>query len=252
MGRKSRETKISETHRLLTSYLCRSIAWCKTTRGLKGNSLVSPPWCGYLVHIFGIFDCSYNFGTRSLVHIWYRKGEEPPLTIFWRQRLRAIPCVFTSVLHCSLAVIDFMAEAKRKNKQYMLLCLCRGYKKKMEHHVALDYLSFKSCFQLLFNYTHLRLLPKRKQRKIKANMALPNWLTQIQIMLLYMQLVVYSQALFYYLFPWQKRGDRSRHKVRPSTNNHPLREVENLATEAKIQILFYSLKKTLLVNRFQK
>ena len=40
-----------------------------------------------------------------------------------------------------------------------------------------------------------------------------------------MQLVVYFQALFYYLFPWQKRGDRSRHKVRPSTNNHPLREL---------------------------
>ena len=58
-------------------------------------------------------------------------------------------------------------------------------------------------------------------------MALPNWLTQIKILLFYMQLVVYFQALFYYLFPWQKRGDRSRHKVRPSTNNHPLREVVN-------------------------
>ena len=25
--------------------------------------ILSPPWCGYLVHIFGIFDCSYRFGT---------------------------------------------------------------------------------------------------------------------------------------------------------------------------------------------
>ena len=38
-------------------------AECKTTRVLKGNSLVSLPCCGYLVHIFGIFDCSYSSGT---------------------------------------------------------------------------------------------------------------------------------------------------------------------------------------------
>ena len=74
----------SHTERHLISYLCRSIAGCKTTRVLKGNYLVLPLWCGYLVHIFGIFDCSYSFGTWSLVHIWHRRGEESPLTIFWR------------------------------------------------------------------------------------------------------------------------------------------------------------------------
>ena len=87
-GEDLREIEITLMERLLISYLYRSIAGCKTTRALRGNSLVSPPWCGYLVHIFGIFDCSYSFGTWSLVHIWHRKGEEPPVNIFWRQNSR--------------------------------------------------------------------------------------------------------------------------------------------------------------------
>ena len=80
-----KQKKITLVHRLVISYLCRSIVECKTTWALKGNSLVSPPWCGYLVHIFGIFYCSYSFGRWSLVRIWHRRGEELPLTIVWRQ-----------------------------------------------------------------------------------------------------------------------------------------------------------------------
>ena len=82
--RRFKDIEITQIERHLISYLCRSIVGCKTTRVLKGNSLVSPPWCGYLVHIFGIFDCSYSFGMWSLVRIWHRRGEEPLLTIFWR------------------------------------------------------------------------------------------------------------------------------------------------------------------------
>ena len=62
-GENLKKQKITLVHRLAISYLCRSIVECKTTCALKGNSLVSPPWCGYLVHIFGIFYCSYSFGT---------------------------------------------------------------------------------------------------------------------------------------------------------------------------------------------
>ena len=121
----------SHTERHLISYLCRSIAGCKTKRVLKGNSLVSPPWCGYLVHIFGIFDCSYSFGTWSLVHIWHRKGEEPPVITFWRHDPREpflVPCMFISVLHWSLAATNSMVEAKRtnlkwQNSHHILLCL---------------------------------------------------------------------------------------------------------------------------------
>ena len=84
-GENLKKQKITLVHRLEISYLCRSIVECKTTWALKGNSLVSPPWCGYLVHIFGIFYCSYSFGRWSLVRIWHRRGEELPLTIVWRQ-----------------------------------------------------------------------------------------------------------------------------------------------------------------------
>ena len=84
-GENLKKRKTTWAHKLVISYLCRSIVECKTTWALKGNSLVSPPWCGYLVHIFGIFYCSYSFGRWSLVRIWHRRGEELPLTIVWRQ-----------------------------------------------------------------------------------------------------------------------------------------------------------------------
>ena len=83
-GENLKKQKITLVYSLLISYLCRSIFECKTTWALKGNSLASPP-CGYLVHIFGIFYCSYSFDRWSLVRIWHRRSEELPLTIVWRQ-----------------------------------------------------------------------------------------------------------------------------------------------------------------------
>ena len=56
-GEDLREIEVTQIERHLISYLCRSIAGCKTKRVLKGNSLVSPPCRGYLVRIFGIFEC---------------------------------------------------------------------------------------------------------------------------------------------------------------------------------------------------
>ena len=118
--RRFKEIEITQIERHLISYLCRSIAGCKTTRVLKGNSLVSPPWCGYLVHIFGIFYCSYSFGMWSLVCIWHRRGQWGAATdhLLKTEHLRAIPSMYTLFLHWSSAVTNSIAEAKRRNLKF--------------------------------------------------------------------------------------------------------------------------------------